>query len=330
MKAAIKDILQKKGKLEEIKLQKLVAKCMVDEYGEGKEKEFKNRFDTDLFSLVSKRKVVDDKGVYSLFEKQNGTEIVNTELGLKKRKLEETAEAVNGDEKEVKTLKASVGVVDLWKNGERLWKEGGFDSDYLQKNPDRITRLFCGNLNKKVTEEELKKCISGITHIKWITDKESGEFYGSSFLELKDPESAAVAVLQDKSKFMGRPLKIFYCPPKPGDVWPPTSSQSKGGKAAREGDGGTNNPPRRERSEKPHGCRKLFAGNLSYNIDDETMVDFFKDCGKLIGLRWLTHKDSGEFKGCGYVEFRTTEEADAAIKLDGKELLGRNIRLDWG
>ena len=87
MKAAIKDILQKKGKLEEIKLQKLVAKCMVDEYGEGKEKEFKNRFDTDLFSLVSKRKVVDDKGVYSLFEKQNGTEIVNTELGLKKRKL---------------------------------------------------------------------------------------------------------------------------------------------------------------------------------------------------------------------------------------------------
>ena len=99
-----------------------------------------------------------------------------------------------------------------------------------------------------------------------------------------------------------RPLKIFYCPPKPGDVWPPTSSQSSGGKLVRDGGsgggggGGVNNPPRRERSEKPLGCRKLFAGNLSYNIDDETMVDFFKDCGKLIGLRWLTHKDSGEFK----------------------------------
>ena len=175
-----------------------------------------------------------------------------------------------------------------------------------KKLASRITRLFCGNLNKKVTEEELKKCISGITHIKWITDKETGEFYGSSFLELKDPEAAAAAVLQDKSKFMGRyiyfssillptyylsalflrPLKIFYCPPKPGDVWPPKAGQREG----------NNGPPRRLKSEKPPGCRKLFAGNLSYNIDDDTMMEFFKDCGKLVGLRWLEHKDSGEFK----------------------------------
>ena len=57
-----------------------------------------------------------------------------------------------------------------------------------------------------MTEEELNKCISGITHIKWITDKESGEFYGSSFIEVKNSEAAAVAVSQDKSKFMGRSL----------------------------------------------------------------------------------------------------------------------------
>lgn len=34
-------------------------------------------------------------------------------------------------------------------------------------------------------------------------------------------------------------------------------------------------------------------------------------------------------QGAGYVEFATAAEADAAMKLDGKELLGRNIRLDW-
>jgi nucleolin len=68
----------------------------------------------------------------------------------------------------------------------------------------RVTRLFCGNLSKKVTEEELKARLPGITFIKWITDKQTGEFYGSSFLEMKDASSAATAVLQDKQKFLGR------------------------------------------------------------------------------------------------------------------------------
>ena len=30
-------------------------------------------------------------------------------------------------------------------------------------------------------------------------------------------------------------------------------------------------------------------------------------------------------QGAGYIEFSTTEEADAAMKLDGKELLGRYV-----
>lgn len=73
----------------------------------------------------------------------------------------------------------------------------------------RVTRLFCGNLNKKVTEEELKQRLQGIVYIKWITDKQTGEFYGSSFLEMKDAPSAALAVQQDKSKFLGRCVTVL-------------------------------------------------------------------------------------------------------------------------
>ena len=54
--------------------------------------------------------------------------------------------------------------------------------------------------------------------------------------------------------------------------------------------------PMSQVQDKPEGCRKLFIGNLSYEIDDETIVDFFKDCGTLTGLRWLTRKDTGEFR----------------------------------
>jgi hypothetical protein len=85
-------------------------------------------------------------------------------------------------------------IKDLWKNGEAAWRDGTLDSDYLVRNPDGITRLFCGNLKLDVTEEALRGHITGITFIKWQKDKVTKEFYGSTFLEMKDPKAAAVAV----------------------------------------------------------------------------------------------------------------------------------------
>jgi len=64
-------------------------------------------------------------------------------------------------------------------------------------------------------------------------------------------------------------------------------------------------------------------------VDDDSICDFFKDCGEIIGLRWLTHKDTGEFRGCGYIQFATTEAADKAKLLDGQMLIKRPIRIDW-
>ena len=75
---------------------------------------------------------------------------------------------------------------------------------------------------------------------------------------------------------------------------------------------------------------KLFVGNLSYEIDDDAMSKFFSNVGKeMISVRWLTHKDSGDFKGCGFIEFFYDEACAKAAELNRKHLLGRSIRLDW-
>lgn len=337
IKTVIKDVLKKKGELSEKKLSKAVLKQLADEY-EGKEKEFASKFATELNSLVCKNKVAEKDGVYSTGgDEKIVNNVIEVSSSSSSKATKRPSTTPIEDKKVSKHIKLDVSdstapaedsgvtsTAELWKDGEKLWKEGKFEQTYLEKNPDKITRLFCGNLNRKVTEDELKGCIEGITYIKWITDKESGEFYGSSFLEMKDPISAAAAVMQDKSKFMGRPLKIFYCPPRPGDIWPP---KDRGGNGRGTVTG--NGPPRREKTPKPDGCKKLFAGNLSYNIDDDAILDFFKACGTICGLRWLEHQDTGEFRGAGFVEFTNTNEAEDAMKMDGKELLGRCIRLDW-
>lgn len=179
------------------------------------------------------------------------------------------------------------------------------------------TRLFLGNLSFDITEEKLKSAIPGVTHVKWITDKATKQFYGSAFVEMKNHRAAQAAVGLAGSNIAGRPLKAKYAPARPGDVWPPVTQAKSAA-------------PTREPSAKPYDeCCKLFIGNLSYELDDDTLRQFFQECGEIMKIRWLTHKDSGDFRGCGYIEFDSSAAADQAILLNGQSLLSRPIRIDW-
>lgn len=86
------------------------------------------------------------------------------------RKDTERAEKVSKYMPAVKPLESiTFDVNELWKNGEQVYRENILTTEYLTSNPDSITRLFIGNLNRKINEEQLKSAIDGITHIKWFT-----------------------------------------------------------------------------------------------------------------------------------------------------------------
>jgi nucleolin len=80
---------------------------------------------------------------------------------------------------------------------------------------------------------------------------------------------------------------------------------------------------------KPDGCTKVFVGNVSYEATDDELAELFGKCGDVKMVRWLTHKDSGEFKGCGFIDYYDTAAVDEAVKLTGHMLHGRSIRVDY-
>jgi len=83
-------------------------------------------------------------------------------------------------------------------------------------------------------------------------------------------------------------------------------------------------------SEKPSNCSKLFIGNLSYDIDDDAVTKFFANVdAEVKTVRFLHHIDTGDFKGVGFVEFWNSESCERGATLNGKNLLGRPIRIDW-
>ena len=210
--------------------------------------------------------------------------------------------------------------VDRWGTGEDQSLNAG----------DTGTRVFLGNLSFKIDEAKLKSAISGITHVKWITDRDTHKFYGTAFVELATPRDASACVAMAGSNVLGRPLKANFAPPRPTDQWPPLVSGGEkdgtGGGGGAWGKGGAV----REVSAKPFdSCRCLFVGNLAYDIDEEGLKGFFAPAGEVSAVRWLTRQDTGEFRGMGYVEFWESSAAEDALKLNGEKLKGRPIRLDW-
>ena len=197
---------------------------------------FKLCFET----LVKSGEVVEDVEGY-VYLKGESTGAVQSEDGetkgkedgkkdkkdKKKRKEREMEASSSSSSSSSKNKATKVDQYDLARNGEQAWRENTLPAEYLENNPDQITRLFCGNLKLEVTEDGLKECLPGITYIRWQKDKTTKNFYGSTFLEMKDPRAAALAVAKDRTKFMGRPLKIYYCPPREGVQWPPAPEHDR-------------------------------------------------------------------------------------------------------
>lgn len=74
----------------------------------------------------------------------------------------------------------------------------------------------------------------------------------------------------------------------------------------------------------------LFAGSLSWNIDDDALYEAFKDFEGLANARVVTDKLSGRSRGFGYVDFNDSESATKAYEaMQGHELDGRALNLDY-
>lgn len=74
--------------------------------------------------------------------------------------------------------------------------------------------------------------------------------------------------------------------------------------------------------------KKLYVGNLSYNMDDQSLADLFSQIGQVESARVIMDRDSGRSKGFAFVEMASDNEAQVAIeKLNGREELGRALNV---
>ena len=74
--------------------------------------------------------------------------------------------------------------------------------------------------------------------------------------------------------------------------------------------------------------KKLYVGNLSFHMDEQSLTDIFAAIGTVETTRIITDRETGRSKGFAFVEMSSDAEALAAIeKLHGTEQSGRNINV---
>jgi nucleolin len=196
------------------------------------------------------------------------------------------------------------------------------------------TKVYVGNLSWQIDDESLKRAFVDIGEIKsivWMEEKLTKKFLGAGVVEFHSEEEATKAVENSGRMVLKRECKIRR--------WEQRGNTAEERKAAAERGESLPNSNQKEKNkkkfpemgEKPHGCYTLFMGNLDFNMTDDFIWDFFKQNAgvEMIKVRWLENRDTGEFRGQGYADFKKDEIDQAATLHNTPCMGGRPIKLDW-
>jgi hypothetical protein len=121
---------------------------------------------------------------------------------------------------------------------EQTTTDGNNDSSSFKKQPatddtninDNMCkdRLFLRRLPLTATKTKLQELLGKVKLVHWLSDKNSGAFYGSCIVQLEseqDAQQAATSASGSTLLFEKKKIKVSYCREDPS--WPPANLQDK-------------------------------------------------------------------------------------------------------
>jgi RNA recognition motif-containing protein len=73
---------------------------------------------------------------------------------------------------------------------------------------------------------------------------------------------------------------------------------------------------------------KLFVGNLPWSVGDAELAQIFAGHGEVESARVISDRDTGRSRGFGFVEMQTSDINALIQATDGREIDGRNLRVN--
>lgn len=74
---------------------------------------------------------------------------------------------------------------------------------------------------------------------------------------------------------------------------------------------------------------QIYVGNIPYSKTEEDLSELFGQFGEVSSVKFVNDRDTGRFRGFGFVEMPDAAAAQEAISnLEGNEFDGRTLRVN--
>jgi len=186
--------------------------------------------------------------------------------------------------------------------------------------PGQQKTLYIGKLSSTVKEDLLQHicnsmCEGLVKSCKIIHDPTNPDPY--AFVEFLTNPAAAQALLALNGRVIeGKAIKVNWATSPKN----PNAQNGVGGKKK----------PKQALTDPSAELFVVFVGDLSPEIDNDTLKEAFSTFGTVTDCRVVTDLNTGKSKGYGFVTFASKAEAEKGIQeMNGVFLGNRHIRTNW-
>ncbi|CAG7911619.1 unnamed protein product [Brassica rapa] len=190
--------------------------------------------------------------------------------------------------------------------------------DEPEADPERDQRtVFAYQMPLKATERDVYEFFSKagkVRDVRLIMDRNSRRSKGVGYVEFYDVMSVPMAIAMSGHLFLGQPVMVKPSEAEKNLAQSNTTTGVVGGS-------GPSGPV----------DRKLYVGNLHYNMTELQLRQIFEQFGPIELVQMPYDLVSGQCKGYGFIQFAQFEHSKAAqTALNGQlEIAGRTIKVSF-
>lgn len=180
-------------------------------------------------------------------------------------------------------------------------------------SPETSFTVFVGGLPSHVDEAYIRRDFSEcgkITNIILARWPEDGSSKGIAFITFASESAMKTCITWNGEYYENKPLRIER---KEGLDKPKKVDMGKGG----------------QRGHKPDNCMSVAVLDMSKQTIEDDLWTFFENCGTITSVKILKHRQTYESRGIAFVTFDDTSGTDKAVKLNGKLVSGKSVRVEY-